>query len=139
MQRLSVRALLIVLCRVLAVLFLLLIMLPGWLLAQEGGCKDIRINAKGTSGAAISVDTAVVPIADKNTSRCRLIIVNETANPARCAETTGQFVLTPSTTVGLFIPASTIVTLPSPASQQAWSCIKQGATLTTLSVAEELP
>jgi hypothetical protein len=120
-------------------LLVLLTLWPAGLWAQEGGCKDIRINAKGTSGAAISVDTAVVPIADKNSSRCRLIIVNETANPARCAETTGQFPLTPSATVGLFIPASTIVTLPSAASPQAWACIKQGATLTTLSVAEELP
>jgi hypothetical protein len=138
MQRLSMRALLIFLCRVLAVLFILLIMLPGWLLAQEGGCKDIRINAKGTSGAPITVSTVAVPIAEANTARCRLYLINESANSVRCAETTGKYPLTPTTTVGFFLAGNTTLMLPSFAAQQAWSCIRVTAD-GIINVLEELP
>ncbi len=109
--------------------------------AQTGvlPCHDIRVNAKGTNGAAIAVSTAVVPVVDANASRCRLTIVNETANAARCAETTGKYLLTPSATVGLFVAGNSTLALHSQAAQQAWSCIRQGGTDTAVSVAEDLP
>lgn len=107
--------------------------------APTPACHDIRINAKGTNGAAITVSTAVVPVVDANTSRCRLTITNATANPVNCAETTGKYQLTPSTTVGLTIPGNTILTIPTQAGQQAWSCIRQGGTDSSVTVAEDLP
>jgi len=102
-------------------------------------CHDFRINAKGTAGAAIAVSTVVVPIVDANTSRCRLTITNATANPVNCAETTGKYTLTPSATVGLTIPGNTILTIPTQAGQQAWSCIRQGGTDSSVTVGEDLP
>jgi|SRR5215471_5746101 len=110
-------------------------------LAQNGmaPCHDFRINAKGTAGAAIAVSTAVVPIVDANTSRCRLTITNATANPVNCAETTGKYVLVPSATVGLTIPGNTILVIPTQAGQQAWSCVRQGASDSSITTGEDLP
>src|SRR5215831_11970778 len=110
-------------------------------LAQTGvpPCHDFRINAKGANGAAIAVSTDVVPIVDANTSRCRLTITNVTANPVNCAETSGKYALVPSATVGLTIPGNTILTIPTQAGQQAWSCIRQGGTDSSVTVGEDLP
>lgn len=126
---------------------LLLVVVLVWLAnlpsseAQNGAppCHDFRINAKGTSGAAIAVSTAVVPVVDANTSRCRLTITNATANPVNCAETTGKYALVPSATVGLTIPGNTILVIPTQAGQQAWSCIQQGGTASSVTVGEDLP
>ena len=109
--------------------------------AQEGQapCHDMRINAKGAAGASIAVSTAVVGVVDANPSRCRLTIANETANPIKCAESTGKYILVPSATVGLFIPGNTVLVIPSQAGQQAWSCIRQGGTDSAVSVGEDLP
>jgi len=110
-------------------------------LAQTGvpPCHDTRINAKGTAGAALAVSTAVVPVVDANTSRCALSITNETANAVRCSTSSGKYPLTPSTTVGYLVVPNGTLTIASQAGQQAWSCIRQGGTDSTVSVLEQLP
>lgn len=118
-----------------------LLCLPTLGLAQDSQpqCHDMRLNAKGAAGASITVSTAAVAIVDANPSRCRLTISNETANPIKCAESTGKYILTPSATVGLSIPGNTVWVIDTQAGQQAWSCIRQGGTDSSVSVAEDLP
>lgn len=118
----------------------LLMFVGGVAHAQSDGarCNNVRINAKGTAGAAVSVTNTAggILVVDENTSRCRLTFINETANPYRCAQSTGHpdYLLVPSATVGMWMPA--VFTFPQ-SGQQAWRCF--ASTTATISVVEELP
>lgn len=108
-------------------------------LAQDT-CYNVRINHKGSNGAAITVDstTGGVVIVDANTSRCTLTIINETANPMRCAPSTGPYALTVSTTVGAYIPPGTYPVFGK-SSREQWKCIRTTGTSATVSILEDLP
>ena len=59
----------------LLLLFFLFLVGTATLYAQdERACNSVRINAKGTAGAAITVDATVggVVVAEANTSRCAI-------------------------------------------------------------------
>lgn len=116
-----------------------------WLLgvrlaSAQDTCGDIRVNQKGTSGASITVDATVggVVVAEANTSRCKLTLINETANPLRCAPSGGKYPVTVTTTAGLYLPTGVYVVFGR-AAKGEWKCIRSTGTSTTLSVAEELP
>lgn len=106
----------------------------------EQSCTNVRINAKGSSGAAITVDATAggVTVADANTSRCALTLVNETANAMRCAPDTGPYPLTVTATVGAYMPP-TAYPVFGQAAQQRWKCIRTGGSSAIITVIEELP
>lgn len=110
--------------------------------AQQPACVGSRINAKGTAGAGITVDATAggIVVADANTARCHLWIINETANPMRCAPSTGKYALTVSSTVGFLWPANTgPFPVPGAYAQDEWKCIRTGGSSATVSVMEALP
>lgn len=127
--------------KVLAGGVLILLCLVAGASAQQGRvCQNTRINHKGSSGAAITVDATAggVLIAEANTSRCALTIVNETANPMRCAPSTGSYALTVTSSVGGYIPPTAFPVFGI-AAQEAWKCIRTGGSSATITVFEELP
>lgn len=119
----------------------MLLGLPIRVWAQTNpACFSIQINAKGSSGAAITVDATAggVVIADGNTSRCALTIINETSNPMRCAPSTGKYALTVSSTVGAYIPPGAYPVFGR-AAQEQWKCVRTGGTSASVTVLEDLP
>lgn len=105
-------------------------------------CPSHRINHKGSSGAAVTVDATAggIVVAEANTSRCHLWIINETANAMRCAPSTGKYALTVSATVGLLWPANTApFPVPGLQAQDEWKCIRTGGSSATVGVVEALP
>lgn len=108
--------------------------------ADQPWCVSHRINAKGSSGAAITVSSTPVVVADANTSRCHLWVTNETANAMRCAPSTGKYALTVSATVGFLWPANTApFPVPGNYAQDEWKCIRTGGTDATVNVLENIP
>lgn len=106
------------------------------------GCTAQRINHKGTAGAAITVDATAggIVVAEANTSRCHLWIVNETANAMRCAPSTGKYPLVVSATVGFLMPANTApFPVPGENAQDEWKCIRTGGSSATINVLENMP
>lgn len=105
-------------------------------------CTATRVNAKGSSGVAVTVDATAggVVVADANESRCHLWIVNETANPMRCAPSSGKYPLTVSSTAGFLWPASTApFPVPGAFAKDEWKCIRTGGSSATVGTLESLP
>lgn len=121
-------------------LLVLLVLIASHAQAQNPACYSMQINAKGSSGAAITVDgtTGGIVIADANSSRCALTIINETANPMRCAPSTGKYALTVSVSVGAYMPA-TYYPVFGRAAQEQWKCARTTGTSATITVIEDLP
>lgn len=110
--------------------------------ASEPVCVSRRVNHKGSSGAGITVDNTAggVVVAEANSSRCHLWIVNETANAMRCAPSTGKYAMTVSSTEGFLWPANTgPFPIPGAYAQDEWKCIRTGGSSATASVLETLP
>lgn len=110
--------------------------------ADAPTCSSHRVNHKGTSGAGITVDntTAGVVIAEANESRCHLWVTNETANPMRCAPSTGKYALVVSSTVGFLMPANTApFPIPGENAKDEWRCIRTGGSSATVNTLESLP
>ncbi len=120
----------------LAFLLFLSLTLPAW----SAPCNQVRINNKGSSGASITVDATAtgVVVAEANGSRCSLAIRNESANPMRCAPSTGPTALTVTSTVG-FLLDNTVALTAEWDGVQEWRCIRTTGSSTTVSVAEGLP
>ena len=101
-------------------------------------CFNSRVNSLGAAGAAITVSTVAVGVVAASKDRCGFILINETANPYRCAPTSGTYTLTPTSTVGAYVPAS-VYPVFDQAGTSAWSCIRTGASDAILSVIESMP
>lgn len=123
---------------------MVMVSLAWWLspssLAAQDGCYNVRINHKGTAGASITVDATAggVVVADRNTSRCGLTFINETANAMRCAPATGEYALVVTATVGAYIPPGTYPVFGRAAREQ-WKCIRTGASSASVSILEDMP
>jgi hypothetical protein len=119
----------------------------GWMTlvsaqSPERACSQVRINAKGTSGASITVDstTGGILVADANTARCALWIKGDTVNPMRCGPSTGPYAIVVSTTAGFLWPlAAENAPILGWAASEAWRCIRTTGTSNAVSVMEMLP
>jgi len=116
-------------------LLLLALALPAW----SAPCNQVRINTQN-SGSSITVDgtSGGIVVAPANTTRCSLALRNESANPMRCAPSTGPTALTVTSTVG-FLLDNTVVLTAEWDGVQEWRCIRTTGSSTTVSVAEGLP
>lgn len=127
-----------------AVLILMLLISVGSALAQspERACSETRINAQGSSGAAITVDATAggIVVALQNASRCFLLIKSDSVNPMRCAPSTGPYKLVVSATVGFLWPLAAEPSLIMGwAATEEWRCFRTTGTSNTVSVMEGLP
>lgn len=117
----------------------LLILLSSWTMAvAQPICRKVRINNQGVAGADITISTSPVQVVVQQSGRCGFVLINQTANGYRCANTTGTNALTPTQTVGVGYPGGT-VPVYGPEGADAWACIRTGASDAILSVQEFLP
>ena len=101
----------------------------------DAACKTVLMNAKGTAGATVTVDSTAggITVLDALTSRCGALVQNEAGGgDMRCASGT----LAPTTTVGVLIQAGQSLSLGLEA-QQLVKCIRTGATSATVSTVEQ--
>jgi hypothetical protein len=101
---------------------------------QDSSCKTVTVNAQGVANAGVTVDATAggVTVLAASSTRCSALLSNlQGGGDALCAPTT----VTVTTTVGFRLPAGQSLSLGLEA-QQAWKCIRQGATSATLYVVE---
>ena len=101
---------------------------------STAACKTVTVNAQGTGSADITVGAAAVTVMAASTTRCGAAIKNTSANEMRCTPSG----VTPTSTVGFAVAGGETLNLGLE-SQQAWSCIRTGASSATASVGEATP
>ena len=101
---------------------------------STAACKTVTVNAQGSSNADVTVAGTAVSVMAASTTRCSATIKNSSANEMRCAPTG----VTPTPTVGFAVAGGETLNLGLE-SQQAWSCIRTGASSATASVGEATP
>jgi hypothetical protein len=121
--------------------------LLGWMTlasaqSPERACSQIKVNALGTAGAAITIDATSggILVASKNDARCGLLIKSESVNPMRCGPSTGPYAIVVSSTVGFLWP----LVAEDPlwlgwGAQEAWRCFRTTGTSNPVSVLEMVP
>lgn len=108
----------------------------GWPVLQppeSAACKTTVPNDQGTAGADIPVDATAggVAVLAASTTRCEAIITNAGTADMRCAPTT----LTVTSTAGYLVQAGASLRLGLEG-QEAYKCIRTGASSTSASVIE---
>jgi hypothetical protein len=110
----------------------LLLLLPVLAQAQ---CTKTKTNVQGSSGADVTVSSTAVTVAAANTSRCSLLIYNNSANDMRCAPQSDR---TPTSSAGQIIASKQWFKMDKEG-QDLWACIRTGSSDAAATVTEALP
>ena len=100
----------------------LLLLWAGLAAAQTQQCVKTKANPTN-AGQCRTVSTMAITVAERNTSRCNLMIVNTSVNPMMCRDVTDG---PPTAAAGLPIPGGQFLTLEWEGRQQ-WQCIRSAA------------
>lgn len=122
-------------CYLFVFILLLRLLLPAaQAQAQAKECTKTKANPTN-AGQCRTISTTAVIVAERNTSRCALMIVNTSVNPMMCRDSTDGV---PTAAAGQPIPAGQSLALDWEGRQQ-WQCIRSAAADAQACVLEGLP
>lgn len=110
-------------------------LLIGSALAVAQNCRGVKVNTQNAKQCQ-TISTTAVTVATANTSRCSLLIVNNSTNTMNCTDVDKDGA--PTATLGMAVPPGQGLGL-NLEGQGRWQCIRSGASDAIACVAEGLP